>query len=267
MTEEWLPSETVRLFWWNAHRNFGDGLAPLLISRFAGLEPRWSRPATSEAVIIGSIARLLPRRYYGVVVGIGKFHDGVRIDLSRASVLGLRGELTKSGSGARGDIVLGDPGLLAADLLLERPPVIYPLGVVAHFKDPRLAVRYPDAHHISVELDPIKTITEIASCERIVSSSLHGIVTADAFGIPRRWEYYDQLKGGHFKFHDYATALGMKLSPDAWGTAQQSAVESVRASLRDVFREIPVALAAASRPRLWRAEQVLDAAVGRVTRR
>ena len=252
----------MRVYWFRGRPNFGDALAPVLLDRFAGVRADWSHPALSDGVVIGSVAGRLPRRYYGVTLGIGKYGEDVPLDLSRAQVLGLRGPMTLRDSQARGNPVLGDSGLLAAELLGTRPPVSHDLGVVAHMKDGELAARYPDAHRIDVGRDPLDVIREIATCERIVSSSLHGLVTADAFGIPRCWQLSERVRGAAFKFRDYAAALGMPLEPDEWATAPASVVESVVSQLRDAFREIPARLDAEPRRAVHRAIQAADSVRG-----
>ena len=233
---------TIRVYWFRRRPNFGDAIAPALLARFAGLDAVWSEPSDCEAVVIGSVAGRVAHGYHGVIVGIGKLRDSVELDLSTARVLGLRGQLTARGSKAVGSYALGDPGLLAIDMLDERPAALHPLGTVAHWKDTSLRDRYPGAFHIDVGDDPLLVIGQIASCERIVSSSLHGLVVADSFGIPRRWEYSPDVGGGTFKFKDYATALGVEIEPDAWDSAPPSRVERVRAELRDAFAAIPQAL-------------------------
>jgi hypothetical protein len=41
-----------------------------------------------------------------------------------------------------------------------------------------------------------------------VTTSLHGLVTADAYGIPATWTVLDPpLGGGSFKFHDYESVV------------------------------------------------------------
>ena len=57
-------------------------------------------------------------------------------------------------------------------------------------------------------------IHEIAKCEHILSSSLHGLVVADALGIPNGWiKLSDRVVGDGFKFKDYGTAIKRKHSP------------------------------------------------------
>jgi pyruvyltransferase len=252
----------VRVYWFRTRPNFGDALAPVLLRHFGGIGARWSHPALSDGVVIGSVAARLPRHYYGVVVGVGKYDETVALDLSRAHVLGLRGRLTLRDSGARGNPVLGDSGLLARDLLAARPPVAHDLGIVPHYNDTQLAQRFPDAHHVDVGRDPIEVIREIASCERIISSSLHGLITADSLGIPRRWEPSSRLRGGAFKFHDYASALGVAMEPEKWQTASGSAVDSAVSGLRDAFREVPRALELDHSPFAHKVIQSVDSVRG-----
>ena len=57
-------------------------------------------------------------------------------------------------------------------------------------------------------------VLEVLACERVLSSSLHGLICADAYGIPnRRMVLRDELIGGDFKFLDYYGA--MSLIPEA----------------------------------------------------
>lgn len=242
-----METPQIDVFWFRRRPNFGDAIAPRLVAQFAGANAVWTPPRWAEAVVIGSVAGRIARGYRGIVVGVGKIEETMSLDLSGARVLGLRGELTRRDSGVRGEIALGDSGLLAAALLGERPSSAFSLGVVPHYRDHDLVARHPDAEVIDVGADPVEVVRKIASCERIISSSLHGLITADSFGIPRMWEPSDRLMGGRFKFADYASALGITLEPDTWATAPAATVESRVAELRDAFGEIPIAVEAARR--------------------
>ena len=50
----------------------------------------------------------------------------------------------------------------------------------------------------------------MCACEVIVSSSLHGLIIADAYGIPTVWaKFGNDINGNDFKFYDYYWSLGM----------------------------------------------------------
>ena len=52
-------------------------------------------------------------------------------------------------------------------------------------------------------------IDQVCSCRNILSASLHGLVVAEAYGIPNIWiEFGKPLIGGHFKFHDFFLSIG-----------------------------------------------------------
>ena len=226
----------MRAFWWRqaggALRNFGDELAPLLLARFAGVTPEWSPAARSDVVAVGSIATMLPAQYTGAVLGIGTARE-TPIDLSRADVRALRGPLTARCAGITHPVALGDPGLLVCDLATPNP--VHPLGVVAHWQDKSLRHTFPDALHIDVRADPLEVIAAIASCARIVSSSLHGLIVADAFGLPRQWAWFDKVQGNGWKFSDYMTVVGEDTGPGVWAYANPRLVRQAQSDLREVY--------------------------------
>jgi pyruvyltransferase len=217
----------VKAYFWTGHRNFGDLLTPLLMSQLAGIEVSWSPPADAELIAVGSIANHIPRGWSGIVYGAGKPRQNEKIDLSKATVLALRGALTAAGSGAKGDYVLGDPGLLVSLLPDITVSDTIPLGVVPHWEDRNLVDHFP-GHPIDVQGDPLEVIRQIAACKRIVSSSLHGIIVADAFGKERRWERSTRQKP--FKFADHGTVVDRFL-PSQWGRANPVKVKAAQKAL------------------------------------
>ena len=132
----------------------------------------------------------------------------------------VRGNLTKRRLerllGRELDIPTADPGLLASRLLDGPVDKEYDLGIIAHFqerRDPRfaqLAKLAGRVRMIDVTQDPLTVIRQIASCERILSSSLHGLIISDSLGIPNlHIKVTDNLRGDGFKFDDYYSAFGV----------------------------------------------------------
>jgi len=57
-------------------------------------------------------------------------------------------------------------------------------------------------------------ISQIMSCEKTISSSLHGLVVSHAHGIGSRWvEFSNKVTGDGFKFRDYFTTVETNPSP------------------------------------------------------
>jgi hypothetical protein len=73
---------------------------------------------------------------------------------------------------------------------------------------------------------------ELSSCQVVVSTSLHGIVAAHAYGIPWVWAKMDPaLVGDEFKFRDFLQ--GMRISADPVHVSQE---EIDRGCLVDLAR-------------------------------
>jgi hypothetical protein len=239
----------VKAYWWNGRPNFGDAMAPLLIERFTSHRAEWERVGKSDVVSIGSVLEHLPILYDGFVVGTGRLYPDSKLSLYGGSqrVLALRGPLT-----ARAwphDVAIGDPGLLASELV---PPQTRDtdLGIVPHWSDstlasdPRFFNNRWTTKIINPADDPLKVIEAIGRCKKIVSSSLHGIIVADAFGIPRRFEYSPRFdrEGGLFKFQDYSASIGSKLSVGETTLANHRIVGNRKHELWDVYRSLDTLL-------------------------
>lgn len=235
----------MKIYYWKEKKNFGDLLSSLLLQKFTGLSSTWSTPKDSELVLVGSLLEKIPESYTGIIAGSGKLHEETVLKFPHASVLALRGWLTAKG--VRGTYAIGDPGLLADELVSVKDKE-YDLGIIPHWTDQALEKHHiyktMDAKIIRVADDPLKVIEEIGKCKRIVSSSLHGIILADAFGIPRKIEIAPRMlshpkqEGGLFKWKDYHSSINMELTIGKMQTVDRNIIIERQHELFDVFMEI-----------------------------
>lgn len=150
---------------------------------------------------------------------------GKEIPLRRKiEVASVRGELSKErvekAVGRKLNITTGDGGLLASELLRGKIEKKYTLGIIPHEKErgePKFkAIADSFKHSIIIDVtgDTDQVLREISSCELILSSSLHGLIVADSFGIPnRRAILTSKLAGDGFKFRDYYSSFHVSPEP------------------------------------------------------
>jgi pyruvyltransferase len=229
----------VSAFWWTEVPNWGDRLSPLLLNRFSQCETEWAPAATAQVACLGSIlGNLVKPDYTGVILGSGKlFENG--IVPPNANILALRGPLTACG--VKGDFALGDPGLLA-DELVTVDKKLHHLGLVPHWsdrwleQDPRFT-KY-DPIIIRSDDDPLDVVRAIGACRKIVSSSLHGLILADAFNIPRRFEATASWsrEGKYFKVWDHNAAIGLPFEIGVTQQANSNRIVDRKAELWDAFQ-------------------------------
>ena len=225
----WRSGVVIPTYWWDGHANFGDAMTSWLLPAY-GILPIHRVAGRARLAGVGSVIEFLPPDFRGAIWGSGLIRDHA-YPLPEAHALALRGPLTWERVSARGEPALGDPGILASRHI-RRPGRRWDVGLVPHghhrkherflelAETPGLSVRIIDVHQ-----EARAAVREIASCGTIITTSLHGLVTADSFGIPAVWTtLHPPLEGDDFKFRDYEAALPEVPSrfvayEDAWSLA------------------------------------------------
>lgn len=143
------------------------------------------------------------------------------------------------------DIPLGDGGLLVDRWIGTTPAKKYRIGIIPHFKEvgspliQKLKELYDDSTIIDLGKKPIEVVKEIASCETILSSSLHGLIVADSFHIPNMhillYPFGEKMLGDGFKFADYYSSYGLKDIPLDLTTSKLPTIQSII----DDYRIVP----------------------------
>lgn len=238
----------IKLYWCRGkgrsdpnQQNFGDYLSPILVEMASGQAVRYAPIDQADMIAVGSIMDrerkakrfLIPRRLH--VWGTGTDAADRRFS-SRHHYHAVRGRKTLAQiEGLAGKTpALGDPGLLAARWWegRPRPRKRYTLGVIPHYVDKN----HPILNHLKTAgsiclidvLWPVEdVIRTVQECEFILSSSMHGLIVSDAFGIPNRRLRLSAGLISDYKFEDYYSAFDMA-TPDAF-TPEETARLDLRA--------------------------------------
>ena len=200
-------------FWWvdtPNPGNFGDVLTPHILDHY---KIPYEYTSDFEAISIGSIAK--KAKDNTLVLGSGIMNSTDKVN-PNAIWRFVRGPLTREkiiSCGGSCDEIYGDPALLLP-LICQESKKEYDVGIVPHYVDYDFVKEtYPGYKVINLlSADPLSIVKEITKCRTIISSSLHGIICAHAFGIPAAWvKFSNNLKGDDVKFKDHYNAMQLPL--------------------------------------------------------
>jgi len=184
--------------------NLGDALNPYLYKAIERRSPEYAPLDSSPKILAcGSIAHeALPG---DVIWGTGCNPDLPLKTNETTRIMALRGPLSAEIFYEHGheDIteIYGDPFLLISGYFRFKPSKSRKVGIVPHYVDKEKM----NGAYIDITNEHFKDIiNQIVACEWVISSALHGIVCAEAYGIPAVWvEFSDNVAGRGFKFRDY----------------------------------------------------------------
>lgn len=184
---------TIRSFW-GVGTNVGDTLTPVILEHFTKHKAEWvSSLDDNKLLMCGSILEFA--KPGDTVLGAGHYRDE-QIDLTDVRVLALRGKLSGKAP------AYGDPALLLPLIYKPKVEKSKRRGIIPHLWDQK---NYDD--YIDVNLPWKKFIDAVVACESVVSTSLHGKIIADAYGVPARWHHYPAIPGARRKYGDYLSGI------------------------------------------------------------
>lgn len=199
--------------------NFGDLLSKYIVERISGKKVKWChRRSLFKFCAVGSLVSDKLLRYGGVFWGTGMHDSSVRKHFAPCYFTAVRGPLTRRSlldAGYKCPDVYGDPALLMPLLYEKKVTKKYKLGIICHFQHKEKLKFSDDVLVIDISRDEknlLSFIDEVCQCEKILSSSLHGIIISNAYGIPAKYFYIDNINIGgerHKKFIDYFLSVQM----------------------------------------------------------
>jgi len=207
------------------NNNWGDCIAPQLFEWLSGEKPKvlpslHGDPGAKDRVLlmVGSVMKMADSK--SGVWGIGYINNKYTFKERGFDVHAVRGPLTRDrllSQGVKCAEVYGDPALLFPKFYRPAVPKRFDLGVIPHYIDKgrpwvQTCRAEPGVLVINPQQGIFSFVQQVLMCARIASSSLHGLICADAYGIPSRWlRLSDGVVGAGFKFRDYYGSIRAKV--------------------------------------------------------
>jgi pyruvyltransferase len=221
-----------KIYYFPSDNNFGDFITPYFLckccdvnsilrnqfdeseTKMNSYELEFDNIASPKIISCGSVMRLANNHTFVYGSGIRDINQDINLCIPKI----VRGPMTQNRLtkiGCYCPDVFGDPALL---LPLYHNPIIskkYSIGIIPHIihydmvknmyqSDPSILIINLHVNHDNIVSDMENIIDQILSCEKILSSSLHGLIVSDTYEIPNKWiQYDDKIPGDDTKFYDY----------------------------------------------------------------
>lgn len=222
----WMRFEGAKLL----HNNWGDDINKFFfesISHLKVMDVTTSRiyrllPIKAYSCIGSILGNFTSKRYE--VWGSGIIKEDMPLPSIPRIVHSVRGPLTRKELLKKGvdcPEIYGDPALLVSRYYRKFVDKQYKWGIIPHYSDENNPIfkefcrKHPEILIIKMKdyLRWTDIPDQIMKCERIISSSLHGLIIADSYGVCNSWVCFsNNIVGSNFKYLDYFQSVGREIS-------------------------------------------------------
>lgn len=244
----------LKLFYWEEKfRNFGDYVSVKLVERIIQGPVEIAKKGVvlkePKLLAIGSIITFA--RNNDVVWGSGMNGKWLGLEnykFKNLDVRAVRGPKTRDflrdNFGIECPEVYGDPALLIPYFFPEFKKTENPTHeyiIIPHYSEQHLFPKdqYPNAVYPTEPWDTV--IAKIVDSKFVISSSLHGIIIAEAFGIPARLLRITQNEA-LFKYEDYYLGTGRTAFQPAYSIQEAlnlGGEPAIRVNLKKLYEAFP----------------------------
>lgn len=187
---ERAKSNKVNINYWSGNKNLGDAISPVIVKFLAeanGIDLNRSVDATKHLYAVGSV--ITAGCQDCTIWGSGILNTQIlsRLRNRNFDIRLVRGPLTRLVLLEHGFVVpenYGDPAIIMPMIYDPDVPKKYDVSVITHMNE-EFDDCDPGIHRISIRTDDFKHfVREIKASKRIISSSLHGIIFSETYGVP-----------------------------------------------------------------------------------
>lgn len=203
-------------------RNFGDQLSPVVVERLVGYRVEVAddgfKPDRVRLLAIGSILHLAREGDFVWGTGVnGNYQCAIKYRFTNLFIKAVRGPLTRKFLMDELNVacpeIFGDPALLLPELYpdIRRRPPEGDFIIIVHYVDKYFFPKDRGNVYYADEDDWTMIVSAIVGAGLVISTSLHGLIIAEAYGIPARWLRISEHEAV-FKFKDYYEGTGRSRS-------------------------------------------------------
>lgn len=188
-----MPSNcTIKTYYACKHNNnFGDMLTPFILSRLGYTHKHTQKG--KHVILAGSI--LQETNDDSIVMGAG-FGAKTQTIGGNPEIHIVRGPLSAEMLG--GKYLYGDPGVVLPLVYKPKPVESVKSLLLPHYVD------FPKIGGFDICSPVTDVIDAICSSKEVVTSSLHGWIVAEAYGIPVHFKKFgNKIAGDGMKYKDY----------------------------------------------------------------
>lgn len=195
--------------------NIGDMLGPIIVDYMVKQNSTKKKCRSKNLLTVGSIIGAF--NCNAIVWGSGimsserVYYITKKRFLIKYDIRAVRGPLTRNileKAGYNVPECYGDPAVLMPLIYTPNVEKKYKVSIIRHHSKKCADSKY---HEISVNIEDYKMfINEICQSELVISSSLHGIIIAEAYGIPAIF-WNDGMDKQYFKYADWYYSTNRKL--------------------------------------------------------
>lgn len=189
-TSKKAEKNKVNINYCHDFKNVGDNISPVLVkyaAEYYNIDINKTVSKTKHLFAVGSI--ITAGAQDCTVWGSGLLNTSIlnRLDKREIDFRAVRGPVSRAILMDRGfqvPEVYGDPALLTPKFYNPQVDKKYKVSLITHMNETKNSL--PDKiHQINIVTDDYKEfVREIKSSELVISSSLHGIIFAEAYGVP-----------------------------------------------------------------------------------
>lgn len=207
--------DQVNIHWWFHNKgNIGDNLSPYIVERMLnekGINIDKKVKQTKHLFAIGSIISFGYQNSTiwgsGLICGKKK-HWSFWKFFRKLDIRAVRGPKTRETLlelGYKCPEIYGDPAILLPRFIhMDNNEKKYDYVIIKHLSDNRKINIDEGKNYIELDVrtdDFLEFVRKISLGKKVISSSLHGIILAESYGVPAIMLNYEGID--HFKFRDW----------------------------------------------------------------